>query len=92
VTFGYLAAITSLELVTGVLILPQRQTVLVAKQAAELDILTEGRLRLGVALGWNTVEYQALGKDFRTRGRRIDDQITLLRQPLDAVQRDLRAR
>jgi probable F420-dependent oxidoreductase len=79
VTFGYLAAVTSLEFVTGVLILPQRQTVLVAKQAAELDILSEGRLRLGVALGWNTVEYQALGKDFRTRGRRIDDQIALLR-------------
>ena len=79
VTFGYLVALTSLEFVTGVLILPQRQTVLVAKQAAELDILSEGRLRLGVALGWNTVEYQALGKDFRTRGRRIDDQIALLR-------------
>ncbi|HWN31321.1 MAG TPA: LLM class F420-dependent oxidoreductase [Pseudonocardia sp.] len=79
VMFGYLAAVSSLELVTGVLILPQRQTVLVAKQAAELDILSEGRLRLGVALGWNAVEYQALGKDFSTRGRRIDDQIALLR-------------
>src|SRR4051812_35090209 len=57
VLFGYLAAITSLELVTGIIILPQRQTVLVAKQAAEVDVLSEGRLRLGVGLGWNTVEY-----------------------------------
>jgi alkanesulfonate monooxygenase SsuD/methylene tetrahydromethanopterin reductase-like flavin-dependent oxidoreductase (luciferase family) len=61
VALGYLAGVTSLELVTGVLVLPQRQTALVAKQAAELDLLTGGRLRLGVGLGWNGVEYEALG-------------------------------
>lgn len=66
VLFGYLAAVTStLELVTGVVILPQRQTVLVAKQAAEVDLLSGGRLRLGVGLGWNAVEYEALGKTSR---------------------------
>jgi probable F420-dependent oxidoreductase len=80
VLFGYLAAISSLELVTGVLILPQRQTALVAKQVAEVDILSGGRLRLGVAIGWNAVEYQALGKDFTNRGGRIDHQVALLRQ------------
>jgi alkanesulfonate monooxygenase SsuD/methylene tetrahydromethanopterin reductase-like flavin-dependent oxidoreductase (luciferase family) len=61
VLFGYLAALTSLELVTGIIILPQRQTALVAKQAAEVDLLTRGRFRLGVGLGWNAVEYEALG-------------------------------
>jgi probable F420-dependent oxidoreductase len=80
VLFGYLAAVTSLELVTGVIILPQRQTALVAKQAAEVDLLTEGRFRLGVGLGWNAVEYEALGKDFATRGRRVDEQVQLLRR------------
>jgi probable F420-dependent oxidoreductase len=80
VLFGYLAAATSLELVTGIIILPQRQTVLVAKQAAEVDLLTEGRFRLGVGIGWNKVEYQALGQDFHTRGRRLDDQVELLRR------------
>ena len=60
VLFGYLAAITSLELVTGIIILPQRQTALVAKQAAEVDLLAQGRLRVGVGLGWNRVEYEAL--------------------------------
>ena len=64
-------AITSLELVTGIIILPQRQTALVAKQAAEVDLLTDGRFRLGVGLGWNAVEYEALGKDFTDRGRRM---------------------
>jgi probable F420-dependent oxidoreductase len=78
--FGYLAAVTNLELVTGVIILPQRQTVLVAKQAAEVDLLTGGRFRLGVGIGWNTVEYEALGKDFSTRGARSEEQITLLRR------------
>ena len=68
VLFGYLAAITRLELVTGIIILPQRQTALVAKQAAEVDLLTEGRFRLGIGLGWNRVEYEALGKDFTNRG------------------------
>jgi probable F420-dependent oxidoreductase len=81
VTFGYLAAVTStLELVTGVVILPQRQTVLVAKQAAEVDLLSGGRLRLGVGLGWNAVEYEALGEDFSTRGKRCDEQVTLMRK------------
>ena len=80
VVFGFLAAITSLELVTGVIILPQRQTALVAKQAAEVDLLTQGNFRLGVGLGWNAVEYEALGKDFSTRGRRLDEQVHLLRR------------
>ena len=81
VLFGYLAAITQrLELVTGILILPQRQTALVAKQAAEVDVLSGGRLRLGVGVGWNAVEYEALGEDFHTRGRRIEEQVALLRQ------------
>jgi probable F420-dependent oxidoreductase len=80
VLFGYLAAITSLELVPGVIILPQRQTALVAKQAAEVDLLTEGRFRLGVGLGWNAVEYEALGKDFTNRGRRLEEQVALLRR------------
>jgi probable F420-dependent oxidoreductase len=80
VLFGYLAAITSLELVTGIVILPQRQTVLVAKQAAEVDLLTQGRFRLGVGIGWNHVEYEALGKSFRDRGRRFGSQIELLRR------------
>jgi probable F420-dependent oxidoreductase len=80
VLFGFLAALTSLELVTGVIILPQRQTALVAKQAAEVDLLTQGHFRLGVGLGWNAVEYEALGKDFSTRGRRVGEQIELLRR------------
>jgi probable F420-dependent oxidoreductase len=78
--FGFLAGITTVELVTGVIILPQRQTVLVAKQAAELDVLTGGRFRLGVGIGWNRVEYEALGQDFTTRGRRLEEQIALLRR------------
>jgi probable F420-dependent oxidoreductase len=80
VLFGYLAAVTRLELVTGIIILPQRQTALVAKQAAEVDLLTEGRFRLGVGLGWNRVEYEALGQDFASRGRRADGQVELLRR------------
>src|SRR3954451_2274066 len=80
VLFGYLAAITELELVTGIIILPQRQTALVAKQAAEVDLLAEGRFRLGVGLGWNAVEYEALGKEFTNRGVRMDEQIPLLRR------------
>jgi len=80
VLFGYLAAVTErLELVTGILILPQRQTVLVAKQAAEVAILSGGRLRLGVGVGWNAVEYEGLGENFGNRGRRIEEQIALLR-------------
>jgi probable F420-dependent oxidoreductase len=80
VLFGFLAGITSLELVTGVIILPQRQTVLVAKQAAEIDLLTGGRFRLGIGVGWNRVEYDALGQDFTTRGRRSGQQVELLRR------------
>lgn len=80
VLFGYLAAVTSLEMVTGIIILPQRQTALVAKQAAEVDLLTSGRFRLGVGLGWNAVEYEALGKNFGDRGRRLDEQVALLRR------------
>ena len=80
VLFGYLAAITSLELVTGIVIAPQRQTVLVAKQAAEVDLLSRGQFRLGLGLGWNPVEYEALGQDFTTRGRRLEEQIALLRR------------
>jgi probable F420-dependent oxidoreductase len=81
VLFAYLAGITrQLELVTGILILPQRQTALVAKQAAAVDVLSGGRLRLGVGVGWNAVEYEALGLDFRSRGRRMEEQIDLLRQ------------
>lgn len=81
VMFGYLAAITTtVELVTGVIILPQRQTALVAKQAAEVDLLSDGRLRLGIGIGWNAVEYEALGEDFGNRGKRSEEQISLLRR------------
>ena len=80
VLFGYLAGITGMELVTGIIILPQRQTALVAKQAAEVDILTNGRFRLGVGLGWNAVEYDALGTNFSDRGRRSVEQVELLRR------------
>lgn len=81
VMFGYLAGVTTtLELVTGVIILPQRQTALVAKQAAEVDLLSGGRLRFGIGLGWNSVEYEALGADFTTRGKRSEEQIELLRR------------
>ena len=80
VVFGYLAGCTSLELVTGITILPQRPTALVAKQAAEVDLLTGGRFRLGVGIGWNAVEYEALGQDFSVRGRRLEEQVALLRR------------
>jgi probable F420-dependent oxidoreductase len=79
VLFGYLAALTHLELVPAVIILPQRQTALVAKQAAEVDVLTGGKLRMGVGVGWNPVEYEALGMDFHTRGRVVEEQIEVLR-------------
>ena len=79
VLFGYLAALTRLELVPAVIILPQRQTALVAKQAAEVDVLTGGKLRLGVGVGWNPVEYEALGMDFHTRGRIVEEQIEVMR-------------
>jgi probable F420-dependent oxidoreductase len=81
VMFAYLAGITErLQFATGVLVLPQRQTALVARQAADLDLLSGGRLRLGVGIGWNYVEYEALGQDFRTRGARQEEQIELLRR------------
>ncbi len=81
VLFGYLAAVTQrLELCTGILILPQRQTALVAKQAAAVDVLSGGRMRLGVGIGWNFVEYEALGENFRNRGRRIEEQVEVLRR------------
>jgi probable F420-dependent oxidoreductase len=79
VLFGYLAALTDLELVTSIIILPQRQTALVAKQAAEVDLLTGGRFRFGVGVGWNAVEYEALGEEFTTRGARMAEQVGLLR-------------
>ena len=80
VMFAYLAGRTSrLRFTTGVMILPQRQTALVARQAADVDLLSGGRLRLGVGIGWNHVEYEALGQDFRSRGAREEEQIELLR-------------
>jgi probable F420-dependent oxidoreductase len=79
--FSYLAGLTKrIEFATGVLVLPQRQTVLVAKQAAEVDILSGARFRLGVGVGWNHAEFQSLGADFHSRGRRIEEQIVLLRR------------
>jgi probable F420-dependent oxidoreductase len=78
--FSYAAAKTSLELMTAVIVLPQRQTVLLARQAAELDLLSRGRLRLGVGIGWNKVEYEALGQNFASRGRRFEEQVGLLRR------------
>jgi probable F420-dependent oxidoreductase len=81
VLFSYMAALTeTIHFTTGILILPQRQTALVAKQAAMLDVLSNGRFRLGVGIGWNKVEYESLGEDFHTRGRRIEEQIALLRE------------
>jgi probable F420-dependent oxidoreductase len=81
VLFGWMAAFTSkIEFVTGILVLPQRQTAVVAKQATELANLSNGRLRLGVGIGWNQVEYLALGQDFYTRGKRIEEQVEVLRR------------
>ncbi len=81
VLFSYLAALTSrIEFVTGILILPQRQTALVAKQAASLDVLSQGRVRLGVGNGWNEVEYISLNENFHNRGKRMEEQVALLRK------------
>ena len=81
VLFGYLAACTTrVGFSSQVLILPQRQTALVAKQAASLDVLAAGRLRFGIGLGWNPVEYQALGENFHDRGRRFEEQVAVMRQ------------
>lgn len=80
VLFGYLAPLTTrLKLATAVIVLPQRQTALVAKQAAEVDVLSRGRLILGVGIGWNEIEYEALGMNFKSRGKRIEEQIAVLR-------------
>lgn len=81
VLFSYMAAVTdTLEFATGILILPQRKTAVVAKQAATLDVLSNGRLRLGVGIGWNKVEYVALNENFHTRGKRVEEQVDLLRR------------
>ena len=80
VLFGYLAGVTErVELVTAIIILSQRQTTLVAKQAATVDVLSGGRLRLGIGIGWNAVEYEALGETFHDRGRRSEEQIEVMR-------------
>lgn len=79
--FSFMAAVTErLGFATEIIILPQRQTALVAKQAATLDVLCGGRLRLGVGLGWNKIEYVALGQNFHDRGKRIEEQVALMRQ------------
>ncbi|MCY3884644.1 MAG: LLM class F420-dependent oxidoreductase [Gammaproteobacteria bacterium] len=81
VLFGFLSAVVSqLEFVTGIVILPQRQTALVAKQSACLDVISRGRFRLGIGTGWNDVEYEALGENFHNRGKRSEEQIDLMRK------------
>jgi probable F420-dependent oxidoreductase len=87
ILFSFLAGLThTIEFTTGIIILPQRQTTLVAKQAATLDVLSSGRLRVGIGLGWNEVEYASLNENFHNRGRRIVEQVEVLRllwtQPL----------
>jgi probable F420-dependent oxidoreductase len=80
VLFGFMAAVTRrVELMTSVLVLPQRQTALVAKQAAQIDVLSGGRLRLGIGVGWNAVEFEALREPFDNRGRRSAEQVEVLR-------------
>ena len=81
VLFGFIAGVTrSIELVTGIVILPQRQTALVAKQAAEVDVLSGGRLRLGIGVGWNPVEFEALAENIKNRGKRVEEQLDLMRR------------
>jgi probable F420-dependent oxidoreductase len=80
VLFSFMAGMTeTLEFATGIVILPQRQTVLVAKQAAALDVLSDGRFRMGIGIGWNEVEYESLGSEFTDRGARSEEQIALMR-------------
>jgi probable F420-dependent oxidoreductase len=80
VLFGFCAGVTRrIELVTGIVILPQRQAALVAKQAAAVDVLSGGRLRLGIGVGWNTVEFEALGENFKNRGKRVEEQLEVMR-------------
>src|SRR6476660_2081504 len=80
VLYGFLAGQTRrIEFFTGILILPQRQTALVAKQAAAVDVLSAGRLKLGVGVGWNAVEFEALGENFKNRGKRVEEQIEVMR-------------
>jgi probable F420-dependent oxidoreductase len=80
VLFSFMAALTQkLTFITGILILPQRETAVVAKQAATLDVVSNGRFRLGIGVGWNKVEFEALNQDFHRRGRRIDEQIDVLK-------------
>ena len=80
VLFGFCAGVTRrIELVTGIVILLQRQTALVAKQAAAVDVLSGGRLRLGIGVGWNTVEFEALGENFKNRGKRVEEQLEVMR-------------
>ena len=93
VTLGFLAAVTTkIRLSSGILIAPQRQTALIAKQAAEVDVLSGGRLRLGIGVGWNHVEYEALGADWKTRGVRQAEQIEVLRQLWKSEPIDYRGR
>jgi probable F420-dependent oxidoreductase len=80
-TLSFIAAVTErVGLASGVLILPQRQTALVAKQAAQVDVLSNGRLRLGVGIGWNPVEYEALGEDWSKRGQKQAEQVDLMKR------------
>jgi probable F420-dependent oxidoreductase len=81
VLFGFCAGVTrTIELVTGIVILPQRQATLVAKQAAAVDVLSGGRLRLGIGVGWNPVEFEALGESFTNRGKRVEEQLEVMRR------------
>lgn len=81
VLFSYMAGITQrIQFASGIIILPQRQTALAAKQAASLDVVSGGRFRMGIGIGWNKVEYQALNQDFHTRGKRIEEQVGVMRQ------------
>src|SRR5207249_571278 len=79
--FAFLAGVAPrLGFLSSVVILPQRQTVLAAKQAAEIDLLTDGRFRFGVGIGWNPVEFDALNERFQNRARRFEEQIAVMRR------------